>query len=163
MSVLPIASLTLPHLGVPPIFGKPVVNVSNLPAPVGPQQVHPSVVVVVEDVVVVVVARGAVVVVVAAGAVVVVVEPIHEPPAPHASQQLGTDPTHAVPPGGALQFPLCLVEQVVLPVALVWQQVTKPGLPQVDCAAHCTTAPLHWGRSDPFSTAASVTSPTQLT
>jgi len=121
------------------------------------------VVVVATGAVVVVVATGAVVVVVAAGAVVVVVEPIHEPPAPHASQQLGTDPTHAVPPGGALQFPLCLVEQVVLPVALVWQQVTKPGLPQVDCAAHCTTAPLHWGRSDPFSTAASVTSPTQLT
>jgi hypothetical protein len=121
--------------------------------------------------VVVVVAAGAVVVVVAAGAVVVVVArtvvvvvpPAHEPSA-HASQQLGTDPTHAVPPRGALQScPAGLIEQVVLPVASVWQQVTKPGLPQVDCAAHCITAPLHCGRSDPFSTAACVTSSTQLT
>src|SRR5207244_1001990 len=102
-------------------------------------------------VVVVVVAAGAVVVVVAAGAVVVVVArtvvvvvpPAHEPSA-HASQQLGTDPTHAVPPRGALHsFPACLIEQLVLPRESVWQQVTELGLPQVDCAAHCITAPLH--------------------
>src|SRR2546428_413725 len=62
-----------------PSCGVPVVTLSNLPAPVAPQQVHPIVVVVVDAVVVVVVtvvvvvATGAVVVVVAAGAVVVVV------------------------------------------------------------------------------------------
>jgi len=92
--------------------------------------------------VVVVVVVGAVVVVVAR-TVVVVVPPAHEPSA-HASQQLGTDPTHAVPPRGALHsFPACLIEQLVLPLESVWQQVTELGLPQVDCAAHCTTAPWH--------------------
>ena len=109
------------------------------------------VVVVAAGAVVVVVATGAVVVVAAAGAVVVVVActvvvvvpPAHEPSA-HASQQLGTDPTHAVPPRGALHsFPACLIEQLVLPLESVWQQVTELGLPQVDCAAHCITAPLH--------------------
>jgi hypothetical protein len=135
------------------------------------------VVVVATGAVVVVVAAGAVVVVVAAGAVVVVVVatvvvvaagavvvvvPAAQPPGPHASQQLGTDPTHAVPPCGALQRSVpCVIEQLVLPVASVVQQVTKPGLPQVDWASHCTTEPLHWARSDPSSTAAAVTSPTQ--
>src|SRR5439155_3571 len=56
--------------------------------------------------------------------------------APHASQQLGADPTNAVPPRGGLQAPaLRLIEQVVLPVASVRQQVTAPGMPQVDCDA----------------------------
>src|SRR5438128_1904839 len=73
--VVPAAFLVFPHLGVPPIFGRPVVNLSKLsPAATPPatQQVH-SVVVVVAVVVVagaVVVVAGAVVVV--AGAVVVV-------------------------------------------------------------------------------------------
>jgi len=126
-------------------------------------------------VVVVVVAAGAVVVdvsvatvvvvVSSGGEVVVVLPPVeHEPPAPHASQQLDCDPTHAVPPGGAVQLcPSCLIEQVVLPLESVWQQVTKPGLPQVDAAAQSTTASLHAARSSPSSMASFTTCATQLT
>ena len=132
---------------------------------------------------VVVVAAGDVVVVVAVGAVVVVsdgtevvvvscggdvvvllVPPeMHEPSA-HASQQLGSDPTHAVPSCGALQsLSLCLMLHFVWPCSSVRQQVTKSGLPQVDCAAQCTTASLHSWRSDPSLVAASATCCTQLT
>jgi len=127
------------------------------------------VVVVPADAVVVVVPAGAVVlvVVVAGGAAVVVVVPPgggHVPLAPHASQQLDTDPTHAVPPCGALQaLSPCLTVQLVWPCASARQQVTKPRLPQVDTAAQCTTASLHSGRSDPSFTAASTTRATQLT
>ena len=131
---------------------------------------------------VVVVAAGDVVVVVAVGAVVVVsdgtevvvvscggdvvvvlVPPeMHEPSA-HASQQLGSDPTHAVPSCGALQsLSLCLMLHFVWPCSSVRQQVTKSGLPQVDCAAQCTTASLHSWRSDPSLVAASATCCTQL-
>jgi hypothetical protein len=50
----------------------------------------------------VVVVLGTVVVEVVPGVVVVVVEP-GQPFGPHASQQLGTWPTHALPPPGARQ------------------------------------------------------------
>lgn len=61
----------------------------------------------------------------------------------HASQQLACTPTHAEPPLGALQaLAALLVLQVVFPLAFVRQQVTKSGLPQVERAAHLTTAPL---------------------
>jgi len=117
------------------------------------------VVVVVAPPVVVVVAAP--VVVVAAGVVVVVVV---LPGAPHASQQLDVEPTNAVPRRGASQSAASLlIEQVVSPWRLVRQQVTKPGRPQVDCAAQVTTASSHSGRSDPSSTAASATSSTQST
>jgi len=105
-------------------------------------------------------------VVVVVGGRVVVVLPGggHEPPGPHASQQLGTDPTHAVPRGGALQNAAALlIEQLVWPLRLVRQQVTKPGRPQVDCAAQDSTASSHSGRSDPSATAASATASTQFT
>jgi len=107
----------------------------------------------------------AAVVVVRAGVVVVVLPGgPHELPGPHASQQLGTDPTHADPPRGGLQADaLLLIEQLVSPSLSVRQQVTKPGLPQVDCDSQLITAPEHWGRSDPFSTASSVTISTQST
>jgi hypothetical protein len=36
-----------------------------------------------------------------------------------------------------------LVRQVVVPFAVVRQQVTKPGFPQTDRAAQRLTAPLH--------------------
>src|SRR5437867_2128947 len=122
------------------------------------------VVVVAAPVLVVVVAAPVVVVVAAAVVVVVLPGAPHVPPGPHASQQLGTDPTHAVPPGGGSQADsLLLIEQLVLPLLLVRQQVTKPGLPQVDCASQLITAPEHGGRSDPFSTASSVTISTQST
>ena len=123
----------------------------------------PLLVVVVAAPVLVVVVAAPVVVVVGAAVVVVTGAP-HVPPGPHASQQLGTDPTHAVPPRGGLQADsLLLIEQLVLPLLSVRQQVTKPGLPQVDCASQLITAPEHGGRSDPFSTASSVTISTQFT
>src|SRR5438046_707223 len=109
-----------------------------------------------------VVVVAAPVVVVAAPVVVVVPPPPAQPLGPHASQQLGTDPTHADPPRGGLQADaLLLIEQLVSPSLSVRQQVTKPGLPQVDCDSQLITAPEHWGRSDSFSTASSVTISTQ--
>ena len=112
-----------------------------------------------------VVVVDAAVVVVRAGVVVVVLPGgPHELPGPHASQQLGTDPTHAVPPRGGLQADsLLLIEQLMSPLRSVRQQVTKPGLPQVDRAAQRTTASLHSCRSDPSFTAASARCATQLT
>src|SRR5262245_57680288 len=54
--------------------------------------------------------------------------------------------THAEPPFGTLQWsPSDFVEHFVTPLALVRQQVTNPDLPQVDLAAHFTTAPLQLG------------------
>jgi hypothetical protein len=160
--VEPVTFVNLSDIGIVVVVGAAVVVVVVAAAVV--VVVAAAVVVVVVGAAVVVVVVGAAVVVVVGAAVVVVVEPRHEPSAPHASQQLGTDPTHAVPPRGALQsLPRCLIEQLVLPLASVWQQVTKPGMPQVDCSAHCTTTPPHWGRSDPPSTAASATCSTQFT
>ena len=50
--------------------------------------------------------------------------------------------THDEPPFGALQWAaLDFVEHFVTPL-LVRQQVTKFGLPQVECAAHRTTCPV---------------------
>src|SRR5262245_66687696 len=84
-----------------------------------------------------------VVVVASPGVVVVVVAPT-QPPASQLSQQLGTVPTHADPPMGAVHFAaLDLIEHFVLPAADVRQHVTKPGAPQVDLLAHFTTSALH--------------------
>jgi hypothetical protein len=52
---------------------------------------------------------------------------------------------------------------IVFPLASVRQQVTAPALPQVDLAAHTATRSPHSGRSDPSSTACSVTRATQFT
>jgi len=82
-------------------------------------------------------------VVVPPGVVVVVVAPT-QVPALQLSQQLGTVPTHAEPPLGALHFAwLDFTEHFVLPVPVVRQHVTKPDRPQVDCFAHRTTVVLH--------------------
>jgi len=123
------------------------------------------VVLVVVTSVVLVVVSSVVLVVVSGGPVVVVVPPeIHVPSAAHASQQLDCDPTHAVPPCGGLQSSSrCLILHIVWPCSSVRQQVTKPGLPQVDRAAQRTTASLHSCRSDPSFTAASARCATQLT
>src|SRR5439155_319438 len=140
--------------------------VGGVERPVPPQDDVPGAVVYLSDRAprVVVVVLDVVVVVGAAVVVVVLPGAPHVPPGPHASQQLGTDPTHAVPPRGGLQADsLLLIEQLVLPLLSVRQQVTKPGLPQVDCASQLITAPEHGGRSDPFSTASSVTISTQST
>jgi hypothetical protein len=49
---------------------------------------------------------------------------------------------------------LLLMLHLVLPFAVVRQQVTKPGFPQTDCAAQCLTAPLHCFGNVPAFTAA---------
>jgi len=112
-----------------------------------------------------VVACTVVLVVVGGGGAVVVVLPAGtQPSGPHASQQLGKLPTQALPPDGALHAAAWrLMLHVVLPLASVRQQVTAPALPQVDLAAHTTTRSSHSGRSDPSSTACSVTRSTQST
>ena len=121
--------------------------------------VCPGVVVVVVAPPVVVVVGGNVVV--GPGVVVVVVV---LPGAPHASQQLGVEPTNADPPLGGLQAAAVrLIEQVVLPVASVRQQVTAPPVPQVDCPAQDTTVSWHSSRSSPSATASSATMATQFT
>jgi hypothetical protein len=85
----------------------------------------------------------AIVVVVAPAAVVVVTAP-EQVPALQLSQQPGTVPTHAVPPLGATHFDsLGATEHLVWPIEFVRQQVTKPGLPQVDLRAQLTTLALH--------------------
>jgi hypothetical protein len=77
------------------------------------------------------------------GVVVVVVTPA-QLPAAQLSQQLGAVPAHADPPLGAVHFAaLRLVAHLVLPFALVRQQMTEPAAPQVDFLAHDTTAALH--------------------
>ena len=103
-----------------------------------------------------------IVVVVADGTVVVVL--VGRPHEPHASQQLGAAPTHAVPPGGALHAAaLRLMLHLAVPLASVRQQVTKFFLPQTECAAHCTSSSRQACRSEPSRTAAVATWATQLT
>ena len=85
-------------------------------------------------------------------------------PAGHASQQLDTVPTHAVPPRDALQAAArCLMLHWVVPCESVRQQVTELFLPQVDIAAQCTTESWHADRSEPFWTAALATWATHFT
>jgi hypothetical protein len=90
---------------------------------------------------------GRVVVVVLVVLVVVVADA--QPVSVHASQQLGTLPTQAVPPGGGWHAEARgFVRHFVAPSALVRQQVTKPGLPQVERAAQRVTRDLQlFGRS----------------
>jgi hypothetical protein len=88
--------------------------------------------------------RGPAIVVVVAPAAVVVVTAPGQVPALQLSQQLGTVPTHAEPPLGALHLDsLGTTEHLVRPVAFVRQHVTKAGLPQVDLRAQPTTLALH--------------------
>jgi len=80
---------------------------------------------------------------------VVVVLPIRllvvvatQPPFPQASQQLDSVPVQALPPCGAVQVAtFLLIEHLITPVALVRQQVTNPGRPQVECAAQRFSCP----------------------
>jgi len=67
-----------------------------------------------------------------------------QPPALQASQQLATLFTQPAPPFGAVHFLASgLIEHFATPFAVVRQQETKPGRPQVDWAAQWTTACLH--------------------
>jgi hypothetical protein len=129
--------------------------------------VAPAMVVVVAPAIVVVVAPTVVVVacgvvVVVAGAVVVVTAP-QVPPA-HASQQLGTLLTQALPPFGGLHLSAPrLMLQRVLPLSSVRQQATAFGRPHVERAAQLTTVSAHAPRSSSFSTASFTTRVTQST
>jgi hypothetical protein len=63
----------------------------------------------------------------------------------HASQQL-EQPVLAVPPTvplAAVQWSASFFVLHFVTVFFVMQHVTKPGLPQTECAAHLTTWPLH--------------------
>jgi hypothetical protein len=85
-----------------------------------------------------------------------------------ASQQLVKlgSAVQAPPPAGAMQCSLSrFVLHFVLPEALVRQQATNPGLPQVERAAHLFTAPLQYvGRSWGSALARSLATPAaQLT
>jgi hypothetical protein len=85
-----------------------------------------------------------VVVVVLLVLLLVVVVVIAQPLAVHASQQLENALTQALPPLGGVQWAASrFVRQRVRPLDVVRQQVTKPGLPQVDLAAQRTTLRLH--------------------
>src|SRR5262245_54893045 len=86
-----------------------------------------------------------VVVVVCAVVVVVVVVCVEQlgplPGAGHASQQLVHVPT--TPCLSVQCISSFFVLHVVTLLSFVMQHVTKPGLPQVECAAHFFNAPLH--------------------
>jgi hypothetical protein len=95
--------------------------------------------------------------VVLTGVVVDVVLPPHvnapsADPAAHASQQLVAVPTHATPPCDGVHFAaLLLIVHFTLPLPSTRQHVTAPFFPQVECAAHETTSPLHsFGRLPPL-------------
>jgi hypothetical protein len=96
--------------------------------------------------------------------VVVVLPGVGHVPAPHASQQLDTVPTHALPPRGALQAAApCLTLHLVVPCASVRQHVTEFFLPQVELDAHCITESWHADGSEPSRTAAFATCAAHLT
>ncbi len=108
---------------------------------------------------------GGVVVVVVLVVVVVVVDGTVQPPlASQASQQLATSPTHALPPRGARHVAaLGLTLHLALPFAVVRQQVTAPGRPQVDFAAQRSTLEAQLAGSVPPETAVFTTAATQRT
>jgi len=136
LQTIPVPHPDPPHIGtVPhPALGSVVVVVP--PATV--------VVVVPPAAVVVVIGRvGVVVVVVVAGQL----GPL--PGAGQASQQLVQAPTV---PCFAVQCVASFLILHLVPLWVVTQQVTAPGLPQVECAAHRFTAPLQLTGSTPLVT-----------
>ena len=127
----------------------------------------PVVVVVGASVVEVVVVPASVVVVVLVVVVVDVLDTVVDGwqlPPTQASQQLGTDPTHAVPPFGARQkSALLLMLHRVRPRESVRQQATEPGLPHVELPAHSRNLARHGPRRSPLRVARFATRAMQLT
>jgi hypothetical protein len=81
-----------------------------------------------------------------------------------ASQQLAAEPTHAIVLVDDWHLSaFFLTEHFTFPLLSTRQQVTKPGFPQVDFAAHEVTSPLQLAGSVPAATRAFATSFTQLT
>ena len=78
--------------------------------------------------------------------------------------QLELEAAHDVPPLGAVQdAALRLMLQPVLPLLLVRQQVTAPGLPQIDLAAALRSDFLHDLGTVPAFTASFTVRAAQLT
>src|SRR5439155_10371809 len=76
-----------------------------------------------------------------------------QPPLEHASQQLDTAPTHALPPAGARhRSAFRLMLHRVWPLASVRQHVTYPSRPQVERLAHETSWLRHASRTVPSRT-----------
>jgi hypothetical protein len=88
---------------------------------------------------------------------------VTQPPALQASQQLGNAPTHALAPDREAHFANGFGLQMVGPFDRVRQQVTNPGLPHVERAAHRLTAPLHRLGRSPVVARASATRAAQAT
>jgi hypothetical protein len=85
-------------------------------------------------------------------------------PLVHASQQLVQPLTVALPPFGARHFAaLFFTVHLVLPRAVVRQQVTEPGRPQVAFFAHFFTAPAQALDSSPSVRACAITAFAQRT
>ena len=120
----------------------------------------PHSVVVVVDVVVVVEAATVVVVVLVVVVLVMLVVVVEQPLGPQASQQLGFVP---MVDGGLQRLGSRLTLQWILPSESVRQQVTAPGLPQVERDAQRTTLPLQVRGSLIASTSAFATPATHFT
>jgi hypothetical protein len=119
-------------------------------------QVNGEVVVVVVGLTVVELVDDEVVDVVVVVVDVVVVVGDTQPPDPHASQQLGTEPTHALPPFGARQASAVrFVAHRVTPRRFVRQHVTAPGRPHVERAAQRRTSRRQAAGRSPAATRAS--------
>jgi hypothetical protein len=81
-----------------------------------------------------------------------------QPPLPQASQQLLNTPVQALPPEGARHLlGADFTAHLVVPRALVRQQVTAPTRPQVDFEAHLVTLAPQLGDSAPPATEALIT------
>jgi hypothetical protein len=92
----------------------------------------------------------------------VVVATVHSPFVPHASQQLGTEPTQAVPPDGAWHWAgLFLMLHFAFPVRVVRQQVTAPGRPHVEREAQRVTSARQSAGRRPSATALATTAAAQ--
>jgi hypothetical protein len=92
--------------------------------------------------------------------VTLVVVVVVQTPAGQASQTLGNEVTYECPPleGRARQArALRLIAHVVVPLGVVLQHVTRPGLPHIERCAQVMTAALHRGDRTPETTASRAT------
>ena len=96
--------------------------------------------------------------------VVVLVVELAQPEVPQASQQLVNPTTQALPLRGPLHEDAPdSIWQLVAPAGSVRQQVTAPGLPQVDRDAHRRTRLMHLRGSKPSRLRCFATPATQRT
>jgi hypothetical protein len=87
-----------------------------------------------------------------------------QPPGMQASQHWGKEPTHALPPLGALHWlGFFFTEQRVFPFLVVRQQVANPSRPHVDFAVQLRASFAHSGDRFPSWTISAMISREQLT